>query len=105
MAAHKLQRWTDLLAALLRRRFPATFEELAREVPAYADADRRPEALERMFERDKDELRDFGIPIRAELSSDGETHGYRLAATDFYLPYLAVVTAAGKTRPKTVGKE
>ena len=34
-ASPKLQRWIDLLAALLGHRLPATFEELARDVPAY----------------------------------------------------------------------
>jgi len=32
----KVQRWTDLLAALLIRRFPAPFDELARDIPAYS---------------------------------------------------------------------
>ena len=36
MKSPKLQRWIDLLAALLRRRFPVTFEELIPDVPAYA---------------------------------------------------------------------
>jgi proteasome accessory factor B len=107
MPAPKLQRWIDLLAALLRRRFPATFDELAREVPAYHAAladgsDKAMEALERMFERDKDELRAFGIPIRSEVSSDGDTHGYRLTSRDFYLPYLAVVADGRASTPKKV---
>ena len=35
----KIQRWIDLLAALLARRFPVTFEELIPDVPAYAAGD------------------------------------------------------------------
>lgn len=62
-ASTKLQRWTDLLAALLRRRYPATFEELAPDIPAYSDSAKKHDALMRMFERDKDELRSFGIAI------------------------------------------
>jgi hypothetical protein len=35
MKPPKLQRWIDLLAALLRHHFPVSFEQLVREVPAY----------------------------------------------------------------------
>ena len=35
MATPKLRRWMDLLAALLRHRYPLTFEELRQQVPAY----------------------------------------------------------------------
>jgi len=100
----KIQRWIDLLAALLKRRFPATFEELAREVPAYLDPAKKPDARMRMFERDKDELRTFGVPIRSELSSDGEAHGYRLASHDFYLPYVALVASGARTAPRRVDR-
>jgi len=34
-SAPKVQRWVDIIAALLARRSHATFEELARDVPAY----------------------------------------------------------------------
>ena len=34
----KIQRWIDLLAALLRRHYGATFEQLRDDVPAYAAA-------------------------------------------------------------------
>ena len=51
----KLQCWTDLIAALLRRHYVATFEELARDIPAYSDTSKKHDAIMRMFERDKDE--------------------------------------------------
>ena len=57
----KVQRWIDLLAALLSRQLPSSFEELRGDVPAYAAGDGP--TLMRMFERDKDELRAFGVPI------------------------------------------
>ncbi len=85
----KLQRWIDLLAALLRHHFPVSFEQLIREVPAYG-GDQSDAARRRMFERDKDELRGFGIPIESVDSDEGEVVGYRLRPRDFYLPYLAV---------------
>jgi predicted DNA-binding transcriptional regulator YafY len=89
----KLQRWTDLVASLLTRQYPATFEELAREVPGYAkglDPAHR-DSVKRTFERDKDELRDFGVPIETITQDDGETTGYRLKAARFYLPYLTAL--------------
>ena len=62
MQSNKLHRWLDFLAALLARRAPATFVELAREIPGYlADgsvAGNKPsDTLKRMFERDKLERR------------------------------------------------
>jgi len=85
----KIQRWIDLLAALLRRHYPASFEELTRDVPAYAGVQTH-DARRRMFERDKDELRGFGVPIETIRTPEGETRGYRLQAGNFYLPYLTV---------------
>ncbi len=94
----KIQRWIDLLAALLARRWPATFEELIRDVPAYAAGDQSSETRRRMFERDKDELREYGIPIETVTAADdGEASGYQLRVRDFYLPYLAL-RSGGRTQ-------
>ena len=86
----KLQRWVDLLAALLIRQRHATFEELAKDVPGYDVAHGKRESVLRTFERDKDELRRFGVPIDTVEDSDGDTLGYRLERKAFYLPYLMV---------------
>lgn len=94
--APKLRRWIDLLAALLRRNYPATFEELARDVPGY-QGDRSVSARRQLFERDKKELRMFGIPLDTTDAGDGEM-GYRLRREDFYLPYLSL-RAEGSSRP------
>ena len=92
----KLQRWTDLIAALLPRRYPATFEQLAPDVPAYCSEGTRHDARMRMFERDKDELRSFGIGIETVAFDDGEAVGYRLDTKSFYLPYLSLASREGK---------
>lgn len=97
----KIQRWIDLLAALLRRHFPASLEELVREVPGY-DTGQNKAALRRTFERDKDELRAFGIPIETISAPDGDTVGYRLQPQHFYLPYLTLRSATTTTKPKKV---
>ena len=101
----KLARWVDLLAALLRRNTPATFEELAPDVPAYAMSDRESDTIMRMFERDKDELRAEGIPIETVESRDGDTVSYRLRRKDFYLPYLDLLGAPRTPRVKRYGYE
>ena len=104
MKSLKLQRWLDLLAALLRHRFPVTFEQLIDEIPAYA-AEQNPESRRRTFERDKDELRAFGVPIETVPPPDAETgQGYRLRVSDFYLPYLTL-RAQGAPKPKKVDRE
>jgi predicted DNA-binding transcriptional regulator YafY len=97
----KLQRWIDLLAALLSHHYGATAAELREEVPAYASA-KDSRALERMFERDKDELRAFGIPIEARPGRDGEPERYVVDPREMYLPYLGLAAGkAGLPRPGT----
>jgi proteasome accessory factor B len=93
----KTQRWVDLIAALLRRHYSASFEELARDVPGYQDPDQQPESRRRMFERDKDELRKFGVPIQTTENTEGGV-GYQLRRRDFYLPYITVLEE-GRERP------
>ncbi len=94
----KLQRWTDLIAALLRRNFAVTFDDLAKDVPAYQNPDKKKDAIMRMFERDKDELRAFGISIETIPSKDeGEAAGYKLDKKAFYLPYLSLAAREGKS--------
>ncbi len=101
----KLQRWTDLIAALLARRMGATFLELARDVPAYSAALRLEErdSVKRTFERDKDELRAFGIPVETLDADDNDEIRYRLRTTSFYLPFLAIPGDAGERRPPAEG--
>ncbi len=100
----KTQRWLDLLAFLLGRRTAATVEEIFAAVPAYCraidgDSKGSRESVRRMFERDKDELRTAGIPIESErflVNFGGESEdGYRLRASDFYLPRVRVENEAG----------
>lgn len=105
MSHSKLQRWTDLIAALLARQYPLTFDDLAREVPGYAtglDPNHR-DSVKRTFERDKDELREFGVPIESVPLDEGETTGYRLHANRFYLPYLTVAALDRTTTSRPPG--
>lgn len=116
----KVQRWIDLVAALLSRRTPATFEELAREVPEYwtkwqdALRERSPahrrmriQSLKRTFERDKDELRRLGVQLHTLPDEAGgqEAGTYAMRAHEFYLPYLCVAgTGVARTGPRRVDR-
>ena len=102
----KLQRWVDLIAALLIRQRHATFEDLAADVPGYDLAQGKEESVKRTFERDKDELRRFGVPITTVEDGDGELVGYRLERKAFYLPYLMLAgQARSATTPRRVSHE
>ncbi len=96
----KTQRWADLLAALLRAsRSGASLQQLRRVVPGYYASD-SDATVERMFERDKKELREIGVPIESIHEMDGSINRYRLNARDFYLPYLN--QADSDTAPRRV---
>lgn len=99
----KTQRLLDVIAYLVGRRQPAAVDELLEAVPAYAakwvagDETARA-SVRRMFERDKDDLREAGIPLETVPLHDSEaaagvTEGYQLRRRDFFLPYLRVVGA------------
>jgi len=94
----KLQRQLDLLALLITRRFAVRPEEIMEGVPAYADQWKsgdpvRRDSTKRMFERDKEDLRKLGIPLRTvAMTIDTEpTNGYIIEKRDFYLPYLKLL--------------
>ena len=83
----KTERLLNLVIALLYTRSPLTKERIRTAVPQYADATNA-EAFDRMFERDKDALRELGIPLRAEPIDaffDDET-GYRIDRREYALP-------------------
>ena len=103
--AAKTQRWIDLIATLLARHYPVSFETLARDVPAYATPGSSKAAVLRKFERDKDELRALGVPIETVADEHGANTTYRLSTTDFYLPYLVVAAPQSRTtRPSRIDR-
>lgn len=108
----KLQRWLDLVAYLVGRRLPVPFEELMEKVPGYAERWRTEDetaraTARRTFERDKDELRGFGIPlqtVRYTINFGTEqVEGYRIDRRDFYLPYLKLVSGASPAGGRSAG--
>lgn len=81
----KLERLMNLTAALLYAERPLTADEIAERVTGYAEGR---EAFRRTFERDKDELRQLGVPIEMGVipGSYPEVHGYRIDRSDYELP-------------------
>lgn len=81
----KLERLLNLTAALLETERPLAAEELRERIEGYPDADA---SFRRAFERDKDDLREMGIPISLEPlpGADPPVEGYRIRKADYYLP-------------------
>jgi proteasome accessory factor B len=85
---HPLERLLNLVALLLDTRRPLTFEEIRERVPAYSHGDEA--SAKRMFERDKDTLREAGIPVELEATDPWDVeHGYRIPHEAYYLPAIS----------------
>jgi len=82
---NKLERLLNLTAVLLATRRPLSAEDLRDRVEGYPPPG---PAFHRAFERDKDDLRVMGIPIRVERvpATDPPVDGYRIDPADYYLP-------------------
>ena len=61
--ANRLERLLNLTAALLNASRPLTAQDIAEQVPGYPDPGDKA-TFRRAFERDKEVLRDMGIPVR-----------------------------------------
>lgn len=78
----RTERLLNLVVALLGTRRAISRAQIRESVPGYADAS-SDTAFERMFERDKDELRSMGIPIETVFDDSGEVLGYRVQQDRF----------------------
>jgi proteasome accessory factor B len=86
MATSKVERLVNLVIALLSTRGYITAEKIRSSVAGYADS-ASAEAFSRMFERDKNELRDLGIPLEVgRVSAWDPTEGYRINRDAYSLP-------------------
>ncbi len=92
MAARRAERLVNLVICLLSTRQFLTAERIRDAVPGYEAGDgTRPtdEAFKRMFERDKAELRDLGIPLETGRNSTFDSEdGYRIRRGDYELPTI-----------------
>jgi proteasome accessory factor B len=78
VATSKVERLVNLVIALLSTRGYITAEKIRSSVAGYSDS-ASAEAFSRMFERDKNELRDLGIPLEVGRASAGDPcEGYRI---------------------------
>lgn len=104
------ERLTNLVVALMSTEIGLTKQQILDNVSGYrqrADAGRRSDALEKMFERDKEELRALGVPIEtlgdAADPNDLREARYRIPQAEYDLPgdiefspaELAVLRLAG----------
>ncbi len=86
MATSKVERLVNLVIALLSTRGYITAEKIRTSVAGYSDSPSA-EAFSRMFERDKNELRDLGIPLEVgRVSALDPSEGYRINRDAYALP-------------------
>ena len=83
----RTERLLNLLFALMASARPVPKHVLREAIDAYRESQSE-DAFERMFERDKDELRSMGVPVETVEGADGVggIEGYRVAADDYALP-------------------
>ena len=101
-AMQPLERLVNLVALLLESRIPLTFDQI-REKLAEAYEHEDVNSAKRMFERDKDVLRDIGVPIEVVATDvwDAE-QGYTIPKDRYYLPEIRL-HAGGDHRARRRG--
>jgi proteasome accessory factor B len=83
----KSERLLNLIVMLLETNRPVTAEQIHATIPGYGQD--QWDAFKRMFERDKEELRELGIPLELSSVDSWETEqGYRIPKDRYYLPDL-----------------
>ncbi|HYN29183.1 MAG TPA: WYL domain-containing protein [Dermatophilaceae bacterium] len=88
--AAKTERLLNLVLVLLYTRRPLPKAAIRTTVPQYGTV-ASDEAFERMFERDKEELRELGVPLVTEDADPlfDDEPGYRIHQRDYALPDIA----------------
>jgi proteasome accessory factor B len=94
VSSRRAERLVNLVLCLLSTRQFLTAERIRIAVPGYEPDDgtaRADEAFKRMFERDKAELRELGIPLETGRTSIFDVEeGYRIARRDYELPEVSL---------------
>lgn len=87
MSNRRIERLVNLTIALLAAEHPLTVEEIGARVAGYTPGDdpAAATAFRRMFERDKEDLRELGLPVRTATAPDGSP-GYLLPRSVAHLP-------------------
>jgi predicted DNA-binding transcriptional regulator YafY len=87
--SERLERLVNLTATLLDTRRPLSLDELADRLEPSYPADKA--ARRRAFERDKETMRELGIPVSVEtVDGLGGEAGYRIHPDAYYLPELGL---------------
>lgn len=87
MNQQKLERLINLIAMLRVARKPVTAAEIHETIPGYGQSSW--DSFKRMFERDKEELREMGIRIDLQpVDAWEQQEGYWIKAESYYLPEL-----------------
>ncbi len=94
MTAQRTERLLNLVIALLSTRRWLSKEQIRTAVPQYA-AGESAEAFDRMFERDKEELRELGVPLVTGSDSAWfeDEIGYRIDRDAYALPEISFTAA------------
>src|SRR5258705_6822159 len=86
MSRQKTERLLSLVVCLLSARRYLTAGQIRDAVPGYPETF---DAFKRMFERDKDELRELGIPLETGTNpGTDEEAGYRISRQAYELPEI-----------------
>jgi proteasome accessory factor B len=84
MSRRKTERLLSLVVCLLSARRYLTANQIRAAVPGYPESF---DAFKRMFERDKEELRELGIPLETGTNAGGDEElGYRISRQAYELP-------------------
>ena len=87
MPVRKSERLLNLIVMLLETAQPVTAEQIHRTIPGYGQDSW--DTFKRMFERDKEELREMGIPVElTPVDAWDNEQGYRIPKDRYYLPDL-----------------
>src|ERR1700734_4383633 len=86
MSRRKTERLLGLVVCLLSTRRYLTADQIRQAVPGYPEQD---DLFKRMFERDKEDIRDLGIPLETGLNHPfDDDPGYRIRQQAYELPEL-----------------
>jgi proteasome accessory factor B len=86
MSRRKTERLLGLVVCLLSTRRYLTAEQIRHAVPGYPEQD---DLFKRMFERDKEDLRELGVPLETGINHPfDEDPGYRIRQQAYELPEL-----------------
>jgi proteasome accessory factor B len=86
MSKRKTERLLGLVVCLLSTRRYLTADQIREAVPGYPEQN---DLFKRMFERDKDDLRELGVPLETGLNHPfDDDPGYRIRQQAYELPEL-----------------